>query len=89
MPTGGLKRIIHHAAAIQLLDEALLLADFALLPGGCLVVGVGSINDVALYRELLAGRISGRDVWSRLQASNRVGVTRGTLEERRNPLAII
>lgn len=24
------------------------------LPGGCLVVGVGSINDVALYRELLA-----------------------------------
>ncbi len=24
------------------------------LPGGCLVIGVGSINDVALYRELLA-----------------------------------
>ncbi len=24
------------------------------LPGGCLVVGVGNINDVALYRELLA-----------------------------------
>jgi putative protease len=41
------------------------------------------------YRELLAGRASGRDVWTRLNASNRVGVTRGTLEERRNPLAIL
>ena len=44
---------------------------------------------VALYRELLQGNVSGRDVWRELQASNRVGVTRGTLEERRNPLAII
>lgn len=44
---------------------------------------------VELYRELLAGRVSGHDVWSRLRASNRVGVTRGTLEERRNPLAIL
>ena len=42
-----------------------------------------------LYRELLAGRVSGHDVWGRLRASNRVGVTRGTLEERRNPLAIL
>ena len=41
------------------------------------------------YRDLLAGRTTGRDVWSRLNAANRVGVTRGTLEERRNPLAII
>jgi putative protease len=41
------------------------------------------------YRDLLAGRTSGREVWSRLNAANRVGVTRGTLEERRNPLAII
>jgi len=28
-------------------------------------------------------------VWQTLQAANRVGVTRGTLEERRNPLAIV
>jgi putative protease len=43
----------------------------------------------SLYDDLLAGRMSGRDVWSRLRAANRVGVTRGTLEERRNPLAIV
>lgn len=42
-----------------------------------------------LYRDLMAGRIRGRAVWSRLQAANRVGVTRGTLEERRNPDAIL
>jgi putative protease len=41
------------------------------------------------YRDLLAGRVTGREVWGRLQAANRVGVTRGTLEERRNPLAIL
>jgi len=44
---------------------------------------------VGLYRDLLAGRVSGSHVWQRLKASNRVGVTRGTLEERRNPLAIL
>jgi putative protease len=44
---------------------------------------------IGAYRELLAGRATGRDVWTRLNASNRVGVTRGTLEERRNPLAIL
>jgi putative protease len=32
---------------------------------------------------------SGRDVWTDLKAMNRVGVTRGTLEEKRNPLAIL
>ena len=42
-----------------------------------------------LYRDLLASRIRGEDVWRSLNASNRVGVTRGTLEERRNPLAIL
>jgi len=41
------------------------------------------------YRDLLAGRTTGREVWGRLKAMNRVGVTRGTLEERRNPLAIL
>lgn len=44
---------------------------------------------IGLYRELLAGRVSASDVWRQLQAANRVGVTRGTLEERRNPLAIL
>ncbi len=44
---------------------------------------------VALYRRLLAGELNGRQVWTELQAANRVGVTRGTLEERRNPLAIL
>ncbi len=44
---------------------------------------------VALYRDLLAGRVTGRQVWQLLSAANRVGVTRGTLEERRNPLAIL
>ncbi|MEX2027615.1 MAG: U32 family peptidase, partial [Pirellulaceae bacterium] len=42
-----------------------------------------------LYRDLLAGRVTGKEVWSRLKAANRVGVTRGTLEERRDPLAIL
>jgi putative protease len=46
-------------------------------------------DTINLYRDLLAGRITGQQVWQRLKASNRVGVTRGTLEERRNPLAII
>jgi len=44
---------------------------------------------VGAYRELLAGTTTGRAVWTRLNAANRVGVTRGTLEERRNPLAIV
>jgi putative protease len=42
-----------------------------------------------LYRRLLAGQLSGQQVWKSLKAANRVGVTRGTLEERRNPLAIL
>jgi putative protease len=44
---------------------------------------------IALYRDLLAERVTGKQVWQRLNAANRVGVTRGTLEERRNPLAIL
>jgi putative protease len=44
---------------------------------------------IMLYQDLLAGRTTGKQVWQRLRASNRVGVTRGTLEERRNPLAIL
>jgi U32 family peptidase len=44
---------------------------------------------ISLYRDLLDGVITGDTVWQALEASNRVGVTRGTLEERRNPLAIL
>jgi putative protease len=44
---------------------------------------------IGLYQELLDGRIGGKQIWQRLRAANRVGVTRGTLEERRNPLAIL
>ena len=44
---------------------------------------------IAAYRGLLAGRKTGREVWTELRASNRVGVTRGTFEEKRNPLAIL
>ena len=44
---------------------------------------------IAAYRDLLAGRTTGREVWTALKATNRVGVTRGTLEERRNPLAVV
>ena len=44
---------------------------------------------ISLYRSLLAGDISPQKVWSQLKASNRVGVTRGTLEERRDPMAIL
>lgn len=45
-------------------------------------------DTIALYQQLLRHEIDGHDVWRKLQASNRVGVTRGTLEDR-NPLAII
>jgi putative protease len=38
---------------------------------------------------LLFGKAEGEYVWRSLQALNRVGVTRGTLEPPRNPLAIL
>lgn len=44
---------------------------------------------ISLYRELLDGKRTAKHVWNELRATNRLGVTRGTLEERRNPLAII
>ncbi len=44
---------------------------------------------IELYRQLLQGQCSAQDVWRQLNASNRVGVTRGTLEPKRNPLAIL
>jgi len=44
---------------------------------------------VELYRGLIAGKLQGAQVWQQLKAHNRVGVTRGTLEQPRNPLAIL
>ncbi len=44
---------------------------------------------VGLYTRLLKQQISGHEVWRKLRAANRVGVTRGTLESKRNPLAIL
>jgi len=44
---------------------------------------------IGLYRSLICGRIDGARVWQQLKAQNRVGVTRGTLEQPRNPLAIL
>ncbi len=48
-----------------------------------------ALKIVNTYRDLLAGKTSGAKVWQELKALNRVGVTRGTLETKRNPLAII
>ena len=43
---------------VDLADSADPVADAAALktavPGGCIVIGVGRINDVALYRDLIA-----------------------------------
>jgi putative protease len=44
---------------------------------------------IQAYRDLLAGKARGNDVWKQLGAMNRVGVTRGTLETKRDPLAIV
>ena len=43
---------------------------------------------ISLYQRLIAGETSGGEVWRALRAENRLGVTRGTLEQSRNPLAI-
>jgi hypothetical protein len=48
-----------------------------------------AFRQIDAYRRLLAGRTTGRDVWTTLRAANRVGVTRGTLEEKRDPLALL
>ena len=41
------------------------------------------------YQALLNGTQTGTQVWKSLHAMNRVGITRGTLEHDRNPLAIL
>jgi putative protease len=44
---------------------------------------------ITLYRQLIEGRLAATNVWQQLRADNRIGVTRGTLEQKRNPLAIL
>jgi U32 family peptidase len=44
---------------------------------------------IDLYRQLLAGELRGSAVWRELNADNCIGVTRGTLDGPRNPLAIL
>lgn len=44
---------------------------------------------INLYQQLLAGQRTGTEVWRALRADNRVGVTRGTMDGPRNPLAIL
>jgi putative protease len=44
---------------------------------------------VELYSQLIEGQLEGSRVWQELKADNRIGVTRGTLEQPRNPLAIL
>jgi putative protease len=70
----------------------------ALLRGGIRHFRVELLHDappaeigrtLGLYQDLLAGRLRASDVWQALRAANRAGVTRGPLEERRNPLAIL
>ena len=41
------------------------------------------------YQALLNGSQTGTEVWKSLRAMNRVGITRGTLEHDRDPLAIL
>ena len=41
------------------------------------------------YQALLNGTQTGTEVWKSLRAMNRVGITRGTLEHDRDPLAIL
>ncbi len=48
-----------------------------------------TIRLLRLYSDLLVGKIDGPTVWKSLKAENRVGVTRGTLEQPRNPLALL
>ncbi|QEF96057.1 putative protease YhbU precursor [Stieleria maiorica] len=47
------------------------------------------IKTVSLYRDLLRGDLTAEQVWKTLGATNRMGVTRGTLESKRNPLAVL
>ncbi|MEZ6138347.1 MAG: U32 family peptidase [Pirellulaceae bacterium] len=44
---------------------------------------------IGLYQQLVLGQLDGTSVWQQLKAHNRIGVTRGTLEQPRNPLAIL
>ena len=45
--------------------------------------GLDSLRRLDLYRRALAGEVSGRQVWQQEQLDSRLGVTRGTLVQRR------
>ena len=44
---------------------------------------------LTLYADLLSGQTDARSVWQTLSASNQLGVTRGTLESKKNPLEVL
>ncbi|MEZ6058071.1 MAG: DUF3656 domain-containing protein [Planctomycetaceae bacterium] len=44
---------------------------------------------ISLYQRLMEGAVDATVVWQSLHAINRVGVTRGTLEHSRDPLAVL
>ena len=82
----GRERMLAHLGAIAAATDLPVSAD--------LENGFGDdpktvAETIRLYRELLSGNLTGKAVWSALKATNRIGVTRGTLEERRDPLAIV
>ena len=88
----------HRSSALHAVPQSAAEAVPGLIAEGLRDFRIELLNDpepheldalLGLYRDLLAGRVTGKEVWTRLKAANRVGVTRGTLEERRNPLAIL
>lgn len=44
---------------------------------------------ITLYEQLLANQIKAKAVWNQLKALNRAGITRGTLQSSRDPLAML
>lgn len=48
-----------------------------------------AVRIMEIYQALLRGEVRGKSVWQQLRAWNRVGVTRGTMETHRDPLAIL
>ncbi len=48
-----------------------------------------AVRIMEIYEALLRGEVRAKSVWQQLRAWNRVGVTRGTMETQRDPLAIL
>ena len=87
----------HHAPVVEIINYTVTKSIENIIDGGVKHFRIEMLNQseeemtdiLETYRKLLSGRINGREVWAKLKAANRIGVTRGTLEERRNPLAIL